>query len=56
MTRLFLLPIILCLLWMAFLRFNRVPLAKGKTGFIYIIAISGTLTLLLTLLMWLTRH
>ncbi|QYJ76405.1 MULTISPECIES: hypothetical protein [Shewanella] len=55
MTKLFLFPIILCLLWTIFLRFNGIPLSKGKTGYIYIIAISGTLIVLMTLLLWLTR-
>lgn len=55
MTKLFLFPIILCLLWTIFLRVNGIPLAKGKTGYIYIIAISGTLIVLMTLLLWLTR-
>lgn len=55
MTKLFLFPIILCLLWTAFLRFNGIPLAKGKTGYIYIIAISSTLIILMALLAWLTR-
>ncbi|MCL2917675.1 hypothetical protein [Shewanella litorisediminis] len=55
MTKLFLFPIILCLLWTIFLRVNGIPLTKGKTGYIYIIAISGTLIVLMTLLLWLTR-
>jgi hypothetical protein len=55
MTKLFLFPIILCLLWTAFLRFNGIPLSKGKTGYIYIIAISSTLIVLMALLLWLTR-
>lgn len=54
MTKLFLIPLILCLLWTLFLKANRLPLAQGKRGFIYIIAISGTLILLLLLLLWLT--
>ncbi|MFB2660687.1 hypothetical protein [Shewanella mangrovisoli] len=54
MTKLFLFPLILCLLWILFLKANSLPLAQGKRGFIYIIAISGTVILLLMLLLWLT--
>lgn len=54
MTKLFLIPLILCLLWTLFLKANGLPLAQGKRGFIYIIAICGTLILLLLLLLWLT--
>lgn len=54
MTKLFLIPLILCLLWTLFLKTNGLPLAQGKRGYIYIIAISGTLILLLMLLLWLT--
>lgn len=54
MTKLFLIPLILCLLWTLFLKANGLPLAQGKRGFIYIIAISGTLIFLLLLLLWLT--
>lgn len=55
MTKLFLFPIILCLLWAGFLRFNGIPMSKGKTGFIYIIAISSTLIVVMAILLWLTR-
>ncbi|QYJ78101.1 hypothetical protein [Shewanella acanthi] len=54
MTKLFLLPLILCLLWILFLKANGLSLAQGKRGFIYIIAISSTLILLLMLLLWIT--
>ncbi|QLE84777.1 MULTISPECIES: hypothetical protein [Shewanella] len=54
MTKLFFLPIILCLFWTLFLHLNGVPLKQGKKGFIYIIAISMTLILSLLFLLWLT--
>lgn len=54
MTKLFLIPLILCLLWTLFLKANGLSLTQGKRGFIYIIAICGTLILLLMLLLWLT--
>jgi hypothetical protein len=54
MARLFLLPIVLCLFWTLFLHLTGVPLKQGKKGYIYIIAISGTLILSLGFLLWLT--
>ncbi|MCA1897166.1 hypothetical protein [Shewanella putrefaciens] len=54
MTKLFLFPLILCLLWTLFLQANGIPLKQGKRGFIYIIAISSSLILILMLLLWLT--
>lgn len=54
MTRLFLIPLILCLLWALFLKANRLPLKQGKRGFIYIIAISASLILIMMTLLWLT--
>ncbi|QSX34779.1 hypothetical protein JYB87_05995 [Shewanella avicenniae] len=55
MGRLLFVPIILCLLWIAFLRFYGIPLAKGKQGFIWIIGISSLLILLLAIALWLTQ-
>lgn len=54
MTRLFLIPLILCLLWALFLKANKLPLAQGKRGFIYIIAVSAALITVLLFLLWLT--
>ncbi|QSX36222.1 hypothetical protein [Shewanella sedimentimangrovi] len=55
MTRLFLLPLLLCLLWSMFLYFRRIPLAEGKQGYVYILSGSGILIALLSLLLWLTH-
>ncbi|WP_165569518.1 MULTISPECIES: hypothetical protein [Corallincola] len=55
MARLFLIPIILCLLWIVFLRANDLPLKAGKKGFIYIATGSTILFLFLTLMLWLTK-
>ncbi len=55
MARLFLLPILLCLLWSLFLYLNGVPLKQGKKGFIYIIVISAAVILSLGALLWLTK-
>ncbi|QFU23826.1 hypothetical protein FM038_017745 [Shewanella eurypsychrophilus] len=56
MAKLFLLPIILCLVWTLFLHFNGVPLKQGKKGFIYILAISATVILSLGFLLWITAE
>ncbi|WP_025823196.1 hypothetical protein [Shewanella marina] len=56
MTLVFLLPLIFCLLWVLFLETHHIPLAKGKKGFIYIIAISLTISLFLLLMMWITAN
>jgi hypothetical protein len=34
---------VLCLFWLAYLRFEGHTLSQGKQGFIYIIVISGTI-------------
>ncbi|MCZ4338582.1 hypothetical protein [Shewanella colwelliana] len=54
MTRIFLLPILLCLFWTMFLYLNGVPLKQGRKGFIYIIVISATVIASLGFLLWLT--
>ncbi|MFQ6371193.1 hypothetical protein [Shewanella sp. YIC-542] len=52
--RLLFLPLILALLWLAFLRYNRMSLAQGAQGFVWIIGVSATVICLLALAMWLT--
>ncbi|MBS0044213.1 hypothetical protein L5M43_20530 [Shewanella sp. SW36] len=54
MTRLFLIPLILCLFWALFLKANKLTLKQGQRGFIYIIGIGGGLILILMALLWLT--
>ncbi|WP_181317840.1 hypothetical protein [Shewanella morhuae] len=54
MTRLFLIPLILCLFWALFLKANKLTLKQGQQGFIYIIGICGGLILILTALLLLT--
>lgn len=56
MAKVFLLPILLCLLWTIFLHFNGVPIKQGKKGFVYIIAICATVILSLGLLLWVTAE
>ncbi|KFZ38226.1 membrane protein [Shewanella mangrovi] len=55
MGRLLFVPIILSLLWIAFLRFYGIPLEKGKQGFIWIIGVSCLLIAMLSIALWLTQ-
>jgi len=50
---LFLIPIVLCLLWLAYLRSGGYSLSEGKQGFIYIIVISGTILVAFSAIMFL---
>lgn len=54
MAKLFLLPLILVLLWSVFLKANGIPLAQGKKGYLYILAISVVVVGSLGVLLWLT--
>lgn len=54
MAKMFFLPILLTLGWTLFLHLNGVPLKQGKKGYIYIIAICGTIIGCLGLLLWIT--
>ncbi|GAC24963.1 hypothetical protein GMES_2669 [Paraglaciecola mesophila KMM 241] len=51
---LFLLPLILCLLWFAYLRLRGFSLRQGKQGFIYILVFSAIIAAFYTLMLWLT--
>lgn len=51
---LFLLPILLCLGWIYFLRSNGVSLKQGKKGFIYILVFSSFVLGFFVLMMYLT--
>jgi hypothetical protein len=56
MTRfLFILPLLLSIAWLLYLRLNRWSLRQGLQGFIYIAIISGFIALIYTLLWWLTN-
>lgn len=48
----FLIPLVLCLLWMIFLTFNGYRLRDGKQGFIYILVISSVIALFYTFMWW----
>jgi hypothetical protein len=56
MTRfLFILPLLLSIAWLVYLRLNGWSLRQGLKGFIYIAIISGFIALMYTLLWWLTN-
>jgi hypothetical protein len=54
MGRFLFLPLILSLLWLAFLRFNGIPVSQGAKGFVWIIGISAVVICLLAFAIWLT--
>jgi len=56
MSRLFLLPLLLCLIWWMFLRYNGIPLAQGTKGFLWILAIGIGLASFLSLMVYLTSR
>lgn len=52
---LYLLPFIMSLLWLLFLRYHQIPLKQGLRGFIYIVAFNVVLALILWGLIILTN-
>ncbi|SFV23599.1 hypothetical protein [Pseudidiomarina donghaiensis] len=55
MTRfLFLIPLLLSVIWLVYLRVNGWSLKQGLKGFIYIAIFSGFIAVVYTLLLWLT--
>ncbi|CUS48645.1 hypothetical protein Ga0003345_1615 [Idiomarinaceae bacterium HL-53] len=52
---LFLIPLILCLLWITYLVQRGYRIRDGKQGFIYIFIFSTVIAVFYTLMMWLTR-
>ena len=53
--RLFLLPLILCLLWWGYLHYNGWSVKEGRKGFYYILGIGGAIGAYLSLMLWLTQ-
>ena len=51
---LFVLPLVLCLAWMLYLKANNYSLKQGKQGFIYILIFSAVIAAVYTVLMYLT--
>ncbi|ADN75073.1 conserved hypothetical protein [Ferrimonas balearica DSM 9799] len=54
-TRMFLIPMVLCLLWYVYLQVNGYSLKQGQKGFIYILVFSGGLLGVMSLLLWITN-
>ena len=55
MARMFLLPLILSLVWWAFLHYNGLSIKQGAKGFYWIIGLSSFLAAFFTLMIYLTR-
>ncbi len=55
MIRFFLIPLILSILWFAFLQYNGYSLQQGKKGFYVIIGGTSAVIAFLTLMMYLTN-
>ena len=51
MTRLFLLPMLICVLWWLFLRYHGLSIKQGAKGFYAIFAFFGVFGLFLTIAM-----
>jgi uncharacterized membrane protein YadS len=51
---LFLIPVVLCLIWILYLQANNYSLKQGKQGFVYILIFSAAVATVYTLLMFLT--
>ncbi|MCL5050887.1 hypothetical protein [Aliidiomarina maris] len=51
---LFLIPLVLCLLWMLYLTARGYRIRDGKQGFVYILVISSVIAAFYTLMWWLT--
>jgi hypothetical protein len=52
-TKIFLLPIILCILWALYLKNKGWTLKQGKQGFKLILGIGAALGIFFTLMLWL---
>lgn len=51
---LFMIPLVLCLAWILYLKANNYSLKQGKQGFLYILILSAVIALVYTVLMYLT--
>lgn len=49
---LFLIPVVLCLLWMIYLTANGHRIRDGKQGFVYILVVSAVIAAFYTLMWW----
>ncbi|PYE32115.1 hypothetical protein DFP83_107136 [Idiomarina fontislapidosi] len=50
----FIIPLVLSLLWITYLKMHGWTLKQGQKGFVYIAIISTVIALFYTLMMWLT--
>ena len=55
MLRFFLIPLVLSVLWFAYLQFNNWTIQQGKKGFIYILVATLFMIAFFTLMLFLTR-
>jgi len=55
MFKFFLLPLLLSILWFAFLQYNNWTIQQGRKGFIYIIFGTSAMIAFLSLMMFVTR-
>jgi len=52
---LFLIPLVLSVLWILYLKANNYSLKQGKQGFIYILVFSSVIALFYMIMMWITQ-
>ncbi|MCM2680469.1 hypothetical protein [Echinimonas agarilytica] len=55
MTRLFLIPILLCVMWWLFLQHHKLTIKQGAKGFYLILGFCGAFAVFLTTVMWLLQ-
>ena len=53
---LFIIPLVLSLVWVMYLRANDYSLKQGKQGFLYIFIFSGVIAVFYTVMIFLTQH
>lgn len=53
-TKIFLLPLILCILWALYLKHRGWALKQGKQGFMVILGVGGVIGAYLSIMLWLT--
>jgi hypothetical protein len=53
---LFIIPLVLSLVWVMYLRANDYSLKQGKQGFLYIFIFSGVIAIFYTVMIFLTQH
>lgn len=54
-ARLFLIPIVLCLLWTLYLRSNGYRISQGRQGYVYILSLSTFILAFMGLMLVLTN-